>query len=79
MAVMLNMTDSADGHPRRVSIHYPLYNQTVALSVSVGLLWHVSCVLPFLQNMSTVVISAEFELLFFWVSYGRAAKKLIVI
>jgi hypothetical protein len=47
---------------RALIFYFPLYYQTIALAVSEALLWHVSCDLPFQQNMSTVVLSAVFEL-----------------
>jgi hypothetical protein len=63
MAVMLNTTDTADGFP--FSPHYLFtfsqYNQTLALSVCAGFLRHVSCEISSEDNMTTVVLSAEFE------------------
>jgi len=33
----------ASPSPCNLTLHFPTYNQGVALSISVGLLWHVSC------------------------------------
>jgi hypothetical protein len=49
--------------PRVLSIHFPLYNQTLVVAVSAALHWHVSCDLPSGQNMSSVVLFAKIELL----------------
>lgn len=46
MAVMLNVTDAVDGFsfiPNSLSYHFPLQNRSIALAVSAGILWHVSC------------------------------------
>jgi hypothetical protein len=63
MAVMLNMADEADGFP--FTPHYLFtftpYNQTLALSVCAGFLRHVSCEISSEDNMTIVVLSAEFE------------------
>jgi len=70
MAVTLNLTVSADGFPfpPRHPSNFSLYIQFVAPAVSAGSLWHVSCELPSWQEMNSVVLSAEFELLTFF--YG---------
>ena|ERR1039457_816877 len=64
MAVMLNMTDLADGltfHSYNF-IPFHLYNQTVAIALSADPLWHISCDVPFQQNIHSNVLSAECEL-----------------
>jgi hypothetical protein len=50
VAVMLNVTDAADGFLFNLMFHnyFIMYNQMLALSVSPDLLWHVSCDLPVL-------------------------------
>jgi hypothetical protein len=65
MAVMLNMKDAADGFPshRNLFLNFPPYYQTIAITVSIGLLWHVSCDVFYEQKMSTVVLSAGLALL----------------
>jgi hypothetical protein len=49
MAVMLNMTDEADGFPytRLNLFHFTLCNQAVAITAFEGLLWHISCAAQF--------------------------------
>jgi hypothetical protein len=42
--------------PRTFSFNFTLYNQTLALSVSAGFLWHVRCDVPSWQNMTSAPI-----------------------
>jgi hypothetical protein len=53
------LTDSPS--PSTLFFHFTLYNQSVAFAVSAGILWHVSCDVPYEQIMSTVVLSAKVE------------------
>lgn len=48
MAVIPDMTDSADGFPfaSTLSFYFPPHNQTFALDDPVDQLWHVSCLVP---------------------------------
>lgn len=63
MAVMPDMTDSADGFPFAPTLcfYFPPHNQTVALDESVDQLWHVSCLVPHEQNTCSIVFSVNSE------------------
>ena len=59
MAVMLYMTDPADGY--FFTTHSPLhilppYNQALALTISTVLLWHVSCGISYCRTCTLLCI-----------------------
>jgi len=45
-----------------LSFHFLLYKQTLALAVSSGLLWHVSCHLPSEKIMIFVALLVKVEI-----------------
>ena len=76
MAVMLNVTDLADGCPftQHTPFNFLLYNQTVAPTFSADFLWHISCDVSSRQNMKNYPDFCEFEFSVFHA--GRIRKRI---